>query len=547
MSDRARLAVSVSDGRGHTTRLGHDEVEAGNLLQDLSYSSSAPGGHKEASFSLLRDLFPRLDEAPFNRVSIYGPGGGEVWSGRYATLPRQTGQNYSLSPSCVGMQAHLLDDSSFMEVYADRDTSSFQEPPLSRRAALAAGGANISPTNGVGVSADGGALVWDVGTSIPAEAITELWYTAPGSIRIKAMEFNGVRSGSWTGFESPTLFGFDTPTTGQISTVDSSFGLSMHEVILTLAKRHAMLRVYNASAGALTPAQGTRQQLSPIAVYGGHGLPRYFYDNTQPSGVKGHDVVANIVARAAPLLNFTTGTGGTIRPTGNLIIPHLVFKEPTTAAAAIQQVNKFYGWDWLVWGDTFYYQPAGSGTVWQTRRAAGGSLNAEGPNADSIYNGVRVTFTDLDGLTKMAGPPMTNTYDYTSSTLVDTSDANPVNAAGIPRKWLAVDLTGVGPMWPDTAIQLGQLQLAEANAVKRTGTITVQGLVEHSTGHSAPVGEIRAGDSIVFSDLIGYAPQRIDEVSYSHSSRTATLGINAPLSRSESLLERLQLASSFVN
>lgn len=547
MSDPGRLAITVSDRRGYTSRITPEEVDAANLLQDLQFSSSAPGGHKDCSFQLLRDLFPRLDEVPFNRVTVYGAGGKVVWAGRMATLARQTGANFSLAPTCVGMQAHLGDDTSFMEVFADRDPSSWTDPPLARRGGLAAGGFNISSSNGVSGSTDAGGLVWEVAPSVPAEAVAELWYRMPGSIRLKAMEYADTRTGTWTGIESPRLFGFDTPTTGQISTTDGASGTGMHEVILATAKRYGMLRVYNASGGTLAPAAGTRQVLSPMAVYGGHGLSRYFYTSGQPSGVKGADVVANIVARAAPLLNFTTGTDGTIQPTGTMIIPHLVFRDPVTAADAIQSVNKFYGWDWLVWGDDFYYQPAGSGTVWQARKADGASLSPEGPSADELWNGALVTFTDVDGETKIAGPPNTNAYDYTSTDLVDAATDNPVNLAGIPRRWLRVDVTSVGPMNDVVAVQLGRIQLAEANMIKRRGQVTLQGTVRHPSGVMVPVSEVRAGDAIQFVDMPGDEPRRLDEVTYSHATRTAQLGVNGPLPRSEGILERLQLFTSLVN
>jgi hypothetical protein len=59
------------------------------------------------------------------------------------------------------------------------------------------------------------------------------------------------------------------------------------------------------------------------------------------------------------------------------------------------------------------------------------------------------------------------------------------------------------------------------------------------------VAEVRAGDSLRFTDLPDDVPRRIVETTYSHASRTLTASVNSSRSRVEQLLERLLLFAGF--
>ena len=120
IDDRLTLAITHADGR--ITRLGADEPNAGDIPQDLSFSTSIPGGFKDATWNLARRIdtdYPDL--ALFDSVKVYGAGNRTAWEGRQAQFPRSHGDSVAIQCGAVGWSAHLRDDPSFKEIYVDRD------------------------------------------------------------------------------------------------------------------------------------------------------------------------------------------------------------------------------------------------------------------------------------------------------------------------------------------------------------------------------------------------------------------------------------------
>jgi hypothetical protein len=97
----SRISLVVTLPGGSTRRWSGEEADARNLLQDLQFGTSAPGGFKDLSCALLRDLIPDADENLFVKVQAIGGGGQVLWEGRTATFPRQTGTSYSVTPGAV--------------------------------------------------------------------------------------------------------------------------------------------------------------------------------------------------------------------------------------------------------------------------------------------------------------------------------------------------------------------------------------------------------------------------------------------------------------
>jgi hypothetical protein len=543
----SQISLVVTHANGGTTRWSAEEADARNLLQDLTFGTSAPGGFKDLSCSLLRDLNPGRDEALFTKVQAIGSGGRVLWEGRMSQFPRQTGTAYSVSPGAVGYSAHLQDDPSFTEVYVDR-APNFSSPPNDRLNVIRAPtGGNFRFTDG---SASTGGLVLThnlIGNNPP---LSEAWYDPGPGIALRKVAFTYVAQNTSSTDPAWFLTVLGTSDRAATFTVTST---DLHDTgtsgsgtfTLTTPSRYVFWQWGYSNATVASPGTDRTVTLSKLAVYGNHGLTERPIPG-EPAGFYASDIVADIVARAAPMLDYSTGTDGTIQST-TFVVPHMVTDGTTTAADAIQKVNAYHGWDWLVWeGPTFYFQPPGSGVVWQARKADGAQLSLEGDSADSIYDRVFVTYQDsLTGTTKIAAWPGSG-FDVESAALIDTDPDNPVTRAGMPGNGRPLQISPSFPTNDAGAVELGALALAEANLAKRSGQITLQGTVRHPTRGMVPVAEVRGGDSIVFTDIADDEPRRIVETSYQHGQRLLTATVNSSANKIEALLERLLVYSNTV-
>ena len=539
MRDDGRLAVSVELPDGAVKRWAPDEVDHGDIPNDLGFSTSAPGGHKAGGTSLIRGLAPRADEGLFATVRFYGPGNQTAFEGRIEQLPRQTtGRAATLNPQIVGWSAHLEDDQTFMQVYVDQDLGRWGDPSLARRILVATSGANLQ--GGVGVNG----LTWDVPESVPSDDHTERVYACPAGVKVSNVMYKGARTGAFTNFEAAKLFASDdpdfSPADDYALTLDDTVRL---QSLTTAARRYVLLRTK--TTAAVGPGlTGHQQRYTKVAVYGDHGVTTHSISG-EPDGVYASDVIADILDTAAPLLTYTTGSDGTIQPT-TFEIPQLAFYDPTSAADAIARTNAYHGHDWFVWDDrTFYYQPAGTGTQWQARLADGAQLALEGDTAGQILNGIVITYTQAgSGEIKRAGP-VGSGMDVESAYLEETSDTNPATSHGITRKWahqqLSVVTTDAG------AVEIGAVLLTEMNLAARRGQVTLRGSVRHPTEGLVPVWRVRAGDTITLTDRPGDAPRRIIGTSYSHNERTVTCDLDSTPHRADALMERLIAVTGALN
>jgi hypothetical protein len=560
MQDPYRLSMTVTAANGQTWKWGPDSPDGRDVPQDIETTTSLPGGHGTCTSSLFRDI--RIDYADNNvldTVRLYGPGSREATDGRksvfegfMSSFPRQHGAQFSIEPGAVGFAAALSFFPGFQRNYVNRDVGAWGDAPLWRRREIATGGA---PQGGVPSTTSNGGVTWDPvsGQALAINDQTQIWYQSPPGTTVVKLGYKGARTGTWTNFEAPTLYAtdsLDTPSAfdSQAITLDDTLRTA------TLATQRAalMLRTY-ASAG-VTPGSGMQQSLSALAVYGTSLTTRAL--SGEPDGVYNCDVVADILSQTVPgVLNWTTGTGGSIEP-NTTIVPHLVFSGPGTAQDALAKASGFGITPFLLpeWGvydnRTFFWRsPDSSRLCWKARYDSGIKPRFDGETADDVINGVVVTFSEPGGVSRVVGPPAqywptgVALADTTDSSLVDTDPANPINAhadstGGV--KWATLNMSQ--PCTTQGAIDFGALFLAIQSQPQRRGQIEISGLVGHPTiTQGQPVYKMRAGDWLQLTD--SESPElrrRIIGTRYSHPTRSITCDLDNRPFTLDALLEVLQ-------
>jgi hypothetical protein len=535
-----RLSLSVTHADDRITRWGPDEPNPTEIPGDLTFSTAIPGGNKDLSCSLLRQIDVDYDDQGlFDDVRVYGPGNREAWSGRMAQFPRSHGDGFQIVPGAVGWSAHLNDDPSFMEVYVDRDLSKWGQASVQRRlnvlATYTIADPTIIPDDTTGqpslqTSFNG---TWTTSSRPQAEA----WYKAApvsiGSLYFAWKKNANVSSGADTSFNWLAHLSTDDVLASTNATSDlQSAGPGSNTLTASgAAKKFALVQhLYDGTGGAANTEYAV--MWTCLAVYGTHGLTKQGTDSaTSAKGFYASDVVRDIVTRIAPKLTI-----GEIEAT-TFVVPHLVFDTPTTAESAIQFVNAYHGFDWGVYDNReFFYRASDPDRLtWQARLSTGARLDLEGETAEQIFNGVFVVYQDPSGQRKTVGPPGA-TADATDAQLQDTSATNPVNAHGISRRWGILEISQVTTL--AGATQLGAIWLAQHGAPQRRGTLTLTGTVTHPTEGDVPVWRVRAGDYVSISDHPADVPRRIIETRYSHGGRSITLNLDNTPYVLDALLQR---------
>lgn len=530
-----RLTADVESPTGRHYRWAGDSPKSYRVPSSLSFSTTVPGGFESLTANLKRR--PGEDYADltsFSNVRIAGAGAELAWEGRIEGSPRSSGDDMSVTPNAVGWQAALEDDQTAAMPYVDRDLSHWGDATGERKLALydSFSGAAFNVFNSASTDPgdDGaGALRLNLDSRASVGAICESWYDSHSSLgsvyfaysgrNLAATDFGAISgaadSASVAGTAGTDVVAGTAPSGTRTETVMSGY-------------RYAYAQLYRAATAISTDADRPLY-LSNVAVYGNHGLTKY---GTEPdAGLYASDVIDHAVTTWAPELSRQ------IDPSG-FVIPHIAFLDYTTAAEIVRQANRFHLWDWGVWDDkTFhYYEQGGRGRVWRARIGPT-NLQEAGPQMDRIWNGVVVSYPDVDGSTRTVGPPGSGA-DTEDSNLLDSDTSNPANAAGL-RRWTKLDSSTVTTS--AGAIEIGRRFLLQSAQINNSGQATIVGVCTDENGVSRPAWQVRAGDYISFTDAADTSPRRIVRTTYDDDSLTNSIDLDSPPEGLDALLERLSV------
>jgi hypothetical protein len=551
--------VNVTTPGGARARWAVDDPSGENVPGSLNVSTVMPGGHEQGSCVLARDpsySYPDLVE--LSKIQVAGAGNQIVHEGRLESYPSSGGDQAQITPTWLGYQDHLTDDSSAREIFVDRAIGSWQGPSVGRTLQWLEPGSDVvvsGSSTGPDYTTQFPSLVTTMSGSWTQGQAVEGWYDASG-ISIGALTVAWETNGLFALTGGPSggpVFGASAilcnDDTGPLPY--DRYDLMSTPGVITLnatgARPWALLQFWNDQVPGGKDGVDFTVFFTVVAVYGRHGLPTYWPPGYNPyqdaQGVLASDVMAYALQKWAPLINYSTGLNGSIQPS-SFIIPHLVFPDRGTVADMQTSATSFELLDWAVWeGPQYYLNAKGArGNKWRTRIGAA-ALQETGPQIGRLWNGVMVSFTDVSGVTRTVGPPGSGANQEYAA-LIDPDPDNPSNQVFDPygrvlRRWAGLS---AGTSDWSQAVAVGVEFLAEQKLLNTSGQATITGHVQNESGIWQPAYMMRAGDQLSVVDSSDPSYRRLVHTAYDDPTKANTLQLDQPPDGMQQLLERLQVS-----
>jgi hypothetical protein len=515
--------VETADG----TRYRWDANQApGSRLRNFSFRTKIGDGFADANGQLARRIdldYPDL--GLINTITLTGADGSVAYEGRLSAMPRELSDTHSIGVTLAGWMSHAR-DKKFTEVYVDRDLRRWGEPPIDRKARLLATDA-VSMGEFSWANASDGLTCALPNQALPAKTVAEVWYTMPPGSKVGKLTYSGDGTGTLTGWleKFSTTDNLDgTSTTDHTQTFNST----LQTFTPATPGRYLYEQIYSNNL-ATTPAASTHRRIGQAAVYGTHGLTART-NVGEPDGFYASDVMRDIVSRWCPQLD-SSGIQDTF-----YVIEQLAWHERTFPYDALLELNKYHLWHLGVWENKrLDFRPYDfTDYDWEIRTDdPGTTFSPQGPSTENLFNGITVQYQDiLTGQTNVLTPE-------TNPELADTSSTNPWNQHGLEH-WDEITLST-----PDTgtgALYLGVAALADRNAPKTPGTITVRGYIRDRAGNDQPAWKPRAGDTISITNFPNDSPRLIVETDYNDEDKTLRIAVDRPFQLLEAYFDRTNTA-----
>ncbi|HYJ22621.1 MAG TPA: hypothetical protein VEW07_11445 [Solirubrobacterales bacterium] len=550
-----RQYILATTPGGKTYRWGEDEAGPDRVFEDLQDSDSIPGGYKELSCSLARK--PGVDYGDMQggtKIELFSAGQYKVWEGALHDAPRTSGDRLVISPAAVGYQSHLSDDESAQCIPIDADMAAWGEASARRRAEdpvptdkftnasvqlLPAGTPSAAEPKSF-LASPAISHAWSEISSKSGRDLAESWYDSQG-VEIGEVLLDFVNAKGLNSKWANRLFAARDDVGLVAEELKNFAGSSAANQAFAVAAARCFLVLQDQFNEALEERGSWEAQWQNVRVRDRSRLP--LYGSWPNVGVLASDVTAYALSRWAPLLSFSTGPYGSIRPS-NLPISHLPFKEPTTVQDIVEKANRFELNEWAVWsgqfGPTFYMNPKGEreGRKCWRGRVGPTQLRETGQSMKRAINGLLIQYQDVDGSTRVIAPTGSG-YPLTSDRLLDTDPLNPANQIPGLRKWPKISMKRVATQRgaEETAARL----LEQAKMLDGSGEATLTGYVEDEHGAEYPYYHVKSGDLFDPIDSSNPGYRYIVSANRGRSSRSNAIALDAPPDSYEALLECLDV------
>lgn len=515
------LGIEIEGPDGITARFTADETDRLNLIEDLEYGTRTGTGYTEARILLSRNIFEETDDLPLlSTLRIRDNEGTIVYEGRIQSTPgTQTGHR-TIDLRTIPPATHL-ENRTITCVIIDRRTDHWQEAPVERKAAILTEPAQYGAQ--FQITAERGQILVrrERDKSIQTGTRIEHWYSFPDGETCSQIQYDMVTSTN-TGNSEATIRRTDTLNMGTFETTTLTGGGL--QTITPTPRRHVALSISQTSTA--TPTSVMQIKLDPVAVYGNHPVTL----TPLPDGTHGI-TVPELIRYIATRCNMNIGH----IDDPEVILEQAAWREDTYPIRIIEETLTQIG-------DGWNFAVRENNTV-ELRRINLAEpdwivrtdnpqvrITAQGDTATQRRNGITVVYEDTD-----YGPSILRPTNHPELRIDDPT--HPANIAGIELWGEPLKLDGRHTR--EQALRLGHLALADEQRPRVPTTLEITGYVTNPDGADEPVTHMRDGHTIAIVDA-GYSqPRLIREVRYQHRSRTATVSVEQPSNRIDSVFARI--------